>query len=512
MASTSIPAKVGLPEPMSDPSQLSGAAQYPLPVGMSSTAMNYDYQSSYAISIGHILPSQQVSVFGAYNGNGVAGQTATTTWPSPNCFSAFQNKPPYLNASVDERWKNQGLAMPINNRNALKRSRYDIRTIARDILLAAGQHPELAPLNAHLEVLKAAFPKQINDFTDLSTIRWDLIDPGDPIPQINDVHQDSATDKADPNPEENRANGVQPIVHTTAGCDGNAIIQRSAQEPLLVASSKEALNIQLNPNMPHKVDSEPIVTHTNGLNDERQHDIQPSSSGTKPKPHESVSTQKSAAEPSATGTSSSLPVDSMKPSSAPVDSMVPSSAPVLSKKSASYAEYRLTMVTRGKPLVNKKSGSVSWRQSPNAVRSSSGTAGTKISKRKPPDVRYPEFNCEWKKCGSRLHNLKTLRKHVIKLHPDSNVRATNSAFRCMWGDCVRKYNKGGGEVIKKLHGILFNSIEKLHEHIEEFHITPIAWRLGDGPQGGLSGELGCVQVRIHVNLTPKYRSARLKYV
>jgi len=337
--------------PASELSQLSGTAQYPSPSHTSSTAMNYDHQIPYAIPLGSFLPSQPVSVLGTYNGTGVEGRAAIIAEPSPSYPSAFQNKAPSFNASIDERWKNQGLAIPINKQNALKRSRYDIRTIARDVLLAAGQHPELAPLNSHLEVLKAAFPRHINDFTDLSTIHWDLIDPGDPIPQIDDVHQGSVTDKADPNPEEDRANGVRPIAHTITGSDGNATVLRSPQEPPLVAAGKDALNVQLNPNMPHKVGSEPVVTHTNGLNDERQHDIRPSSPGTKPKSHESVFAQKSVAECGATDTSSSLPVDTMRPSA----------APVVSKKSAPYAEYHLAMVTRGKPIASKKGEPVGWR-------------------------------------------------------------------------------------------------------------------------------------------------------
>lgn len=50
-------------------------------------------------------------------------------------------------------------------------------TIARDVLLAVGQHPDRPGLNHHLLGLKDHF-KYVDDNSDLSTLRWDLINPG----------------------------------------------------------------------------------------------------------------------------------------------------------------------------------------------------------------------------------------------------------------------------------------------------------------------------------------------
>ncbi len=69
---------------------------------------------------------------------------------------------------------------PMNKRNdALRRDNYNAKTIARDILLASGKHPTMAPLNYHLEILKKRF-RFVDNNSDLSTFRWDLVDPGGP--------------------------------------------------------------------------------------------------------------------------------------------------------------------------------------------------------------------------------------------------------------------------------------------------------------------------------------------
>ena len=73
------------------------------------------------------------------------------------------------------------LAQPVDRKKALRRSRYDVRTLARDVLLATGKHPDLLPLNGHLEVLRNMFTNSINFNSDLSTVRWDLIDPGEQV-------------------------------------------------------------------------------------------------------------------------------------------------------------------------------------------------------------------------------------------------------------------------------------------------------------------------------------------
>ena len=79
-------------------------------------------------------------------------------------------------------WSEPDIIRPMNKRqDALRRSSYDPKTIARDILLAVGKHPTMAPLNSHLDILREKFTAVSYD-SDLSTFKWNLVDPGDPVP------------------------------------------------------------------------------------------------------------------------------------------------------------------------------------------------------------------------------------------------------------------------------------------------------------------------------------------
>lgn len=66
---------------------------------------------------------------------------------------------------------------PMDVKKALRRSTYNSHTIAKDILVAAAKHPSEAPLNHHVEVLRSKFI-YVNSRSDLSTFRWELVDPG----------------------------------------------------------------------------------------------------------------------------------------------------------------------------------------------------------------------------------------------------------------------------------------------------------------------------------------------
>lgn len=75
----------------------------------------------------------------------------------------------------------EDIVQPIDDIKARKRKGYNPKTIVRDVLIAAGRHPTMQPLNYHLDSLRKTF-KHVNDMSDLSTFRWDLVDPGEPRP------------------------------------------------------------------------------------------------------------------------------------------------------------------------------------------------------------------------------------------------------------------------------------------------------------------------------------------
>ncbi len=99
----------------------------------------------------------------------------------------------YKYSGRDALLQSYDIVEPMNKRrDALRRSTYNSKTIARDILLGLGKHPTMPPLNAHLDVLKDRF-KAVDYESDLTTFRWDLVDPeGDAKGESFDTDEEEA--------------------------------------------------------------------------------------------------------------------------------------------------------------------------------------------------------------------------------------------------------------------------------------------------------------------------------
>ncbi|KAJ5758915.1 hypothetical protein N7520_006071 [Penicillium odoratum] len=68
------------------------------------------------------------------------------------------------------------LIKPLNDEDVAIKVTYDPTTIARDILVAANQHPTEKALNHHLMCLRRNLP-EVKFSSDLATFRWDIVDP-----------------------------------------------------------------------------------------------------------------------------------------------------------------------------------------------------------------------------------------------------------------------------------------------------------------------------------------------
>ena len=80
---------------------------------------------------------------------------------------------------------------PMNKRNdALRRDTYNAKTIARDILVASGKHPIMTSLNYHLDILRKKF-RHVDNNSDLTTFKWDLVDPDESIKTTDDAINDA---------------------------------------------------------------------------------------------------------------------------------------------------------------------------------------------------------------------------------------------------------------------------------------------------------------------------------
>lgn len=81
------------------------------------------------------------------------------------------------------------------------------------------------------------------------------------------------------------------------------------------------------------------------------------------------------------------------------------------------------------------------------------------------------FACEWAGCRAELHNLETLRRHVALVHV-----AAAADGRCRWGKKCQAAAAGGqGNSVSE-------GDDGLARHVEERHMVPYAWYVGDGPR------------------------------
>ncbi|KAL6885400.1 hypothetical protein GGI43DRAFT_304469 [Trichoderma evansii] len=78
---------------------------------------------------------------------------------------------------------------------------------------------------------------------------------------------------------------------------------------------------------------------------------------------------------------------------------------------------------------------------------------------------FAAFLCEWGSCKAELHNLNTLRRHILMVH------CRKRPFVCQWGKCA-----------KEVPARVFSDEPSLQTHIEKAHLIPFSWHVGDGPQ------------------------------
>ena len=102
-----------------------------------------------------------------------------------------------------------------------------------------------------------------------------------------------------------------------------------------------------------------------------------------------------------------------------------------------------------------------------------GRPAKPVVEAKEPEVEFKVYKCEWEDCGSELHNIDTLRKHVLKVH---GKKTAEGDYECAWIGCFQE-----DEVTA------FDDMATWMEHMEKIHVKPITHILGDGPRSGLSG-------------------------
>jgi hypothetical protein len=101
----------------------------------------------------------------------------------------------------------------------------------------------------------------------------------------------------------------------------------------------------------------------------------------------------------------------------------------------------------------------------------------------PKPVFHP-FLCEWGDCPAELLNLETLRRHIFNVH--INKRKVDKAEAiCLWANCGLSH-KSGKEVEKSPEAmrprLQFDTQLELRDHVDESHLIPCSWHMGDGPK------------------------------
>jgi hypothetical protein len=354
---------------------------------------------------------------------------------------------------------------PLDRKKALRRNNYNPATIARDVLLACGRHPSERQLNQHLDVLRSNLP-HIGFDSDLSTIRWDILDPGNPPPgYFKDSVQalaEDADDEDDSEGEEARPRAASSVIGGESGAQARV----------------QALPEAINPFKQKKRGRPPRHSFPN--------DTTPST-----------------------------------PKRSPSSSNMSASAPRPSAGSVGYAAFRSATEygPDGKPLPKKKGRPVGWRKAihgsaaaqtrpsanghtgpfkhqpsqPSSLRNvrTGENEPIRIDSRSPSVAnRAPHFQpykCKWHNCTAELHNLETLQKHVFKVHRKATLRNT---LECLWDDCgkeVTNFDPNTNMRIEKHTPHQFDLENDWRSHIQQNHFGPLSWELGDGPASGLSG-------------------------
>jgi hypothetical protein len=100
----------------------------------------------------------------------------------------------------------------------------------------------------------------------------------------------------------------------------------------------------------------------------------------------------------------------------------------------------------------------------------------------PPEPKYVPFICEWKNCPAELHNLDTLRAHLLTVH--LMKQPSGGPYMCLWRKCSQEHKvmdaeTGATTVIDK--GVEFKTRQEWQSHVKIAHIDHVARYQGDGP-------------------------------
>lgn len=373
---------------------------------------------------GSVRPSQTMASMNAL------GQPQLGATPRP----AHVRKGPSPEQLQQTRIKGKMLVEPIMRDRVARKSKYDSRTIARDVLLATGRHPDMRALNAHLMITQKLLGQHGGETdidgrgnrSDLSTIRWDIIDPDPPKEDAAKTAQNV-----------NGSGGTE--VDVEMKDEGEHEVDNTLDAP---TEGLPQPKLRGRPSKAHKA-SLPGTLLTNNLG---ENNLDTPASRDSSRPHTPLSTH------------------------------VANSIEMSAGGAIGYSQFSSALGPDGK---KKKGRPFGWRKSIHSREAqglppithpskAAGTLNRTKQTQQAPEPKYQIYACKWEKCKAELHNLDNLKKHILKVH---EKKSNDGVWECAWQGC----DDGG-----------FADMGEWMGHIDKAHLQPIAWKLGDGPRDGES--------------------------
>jgi hypothetical protein len=360
------------------------------------------------------------------------------------------------------------LARPVNKSEALAKEYYDPKTVARDIMIAAGRHPTERPLNAHMAGLLGV---HIELDSDLNTFDWDAIDPGGPpAPKVEYVEIPAGPPryrlgaKVHTKRRERRAEGdtdTETRLPDSAKRDHQAPPQVLTPAPVSTTSPAlfARLNHRSNQRKEDKPHSEPRTSKL------RESFAQTPDSALNPNKRKATTDPQNAPAPHA---GNSSPQTGSRP---------PSRSSKMEQQGGSFWP---SGKRKGRPpgAKNKATSLGDMHQSARAL------PRVEVQVPSPSPQSHSIFRCKWKRCKDELHNLETLRKHIRKKHhPIEEELESDKPFECWWKHCP---TKGADGNYHPSHA--YDNIDDWMNHINETHVHEVAMKLGDGPNTTPAGK------------------------
>ena len=417
----------------------------------------------------------------------------------------------YKYSARDTLLQSHDIIEPMNKRrDALRRSTYNPKTIARDFLLGIGRHPTMAPLNSHLDILKDRF-KAVDYESDLSTFRWDLVDPeGEANAELSDMDNEVVV----PTPVAHQH--PAPVAVMIVGNNGGSAENDSARSPnkrgtqpagsanttyrQSSQSSPATRNIGDVPsqsrqvwrpsvyNDPHTVqtDSTPLNTSSSSTpgSTSKRKGRPPGAKNKQVRPDKGI--PKKMNPPSTHETSS---IAKGKISERDNSGISPSKEKTPSIGNVTPEKPIVSVPTRPRLITSTPSRPSSLKNSLNPTTPTDGIAvvipsrspsvvlaspRNSVKKERPkrtedsPAPSYTMYPCQWENCPAQLHNLETLRKHIKK-----HRRSVDGVYECLWLDCsdsskhLSNNTQNGDKENKRL---MFKTDVEWLEHIESSHL------------------------------------------